>query len=125
MRADHAALLANAVRDHLWSDLEVCPPTGGWRTVRGDVMKGGAEQQVEGFSAGFEADTDELHLDPMDWAPAQPAFARPTKDWWARYTDELGQVAVRRIAAPFRMLQGGRFMVAPLKPVDPADAVPA
>lgn len=120
MRPEHAALLANAVRDHLWSSLDVCPPDGGWRTVQGDVMEGGAEQRVEGFTAGFEVAADELHLDPLDW----PA-ARPTKDWWVRYTDVGGQLAVRRIAAPFRILQGGRFMAAPLKPVDPADQVPA
>jgi len=124
MRAEHAALIANAVRDHLWSDLEVCPPTGGWRWVRGDVMTGGVVQQVDGFSNGFVAAADTLHVDVLDFAP-YTAFAVPDKAWWVRYTDIGGRLALRRLTEPMTLQDGGRFMAAPLKPVDPADAVPA
>lgn len=124
MRPEHIARIANAVRDHIWSSLEVCAPGGPWRTVRGDVIRGGEEQRVEGFVAGFELETEVLHLDPLDWAPAVPAWPRPEPQAWVRFKDPAGQTVVRRIAVPFRIRPGGRFMVAALKAADALDLVP-
>lgn len=123
MRAEHAALLANAVRVHLWDDVRVCPPQGGWSTVRGEVIKGGVSETPGDFIAGQPVATDELHLVALDFAP-YTAIAKPTRDWWVSYVDLGGVTQLRRVATPFQMLDG-QFMSAPLKPVDPADQPPA
>lgn len=124
MRADHAARVANAVRQHLWGDLEVCPPEGGWRTVRGEVRPDWVEETLDGFASRTGVVADALHLDEMDFAPTVPASPRPIKDWWVRYVDVAGATVVKRLAEPLRGKPGGRFMWGPLKPADREADVP-
>ncbi len=125
MRADHAARVANAVRLHLWSDLQVCPPAGGWRTVRGEVRRDWVEEQLEGFISRTGVVADALHLDEMDFEPSVAGQPVPGRDWWVRYTDATGALCVKRLAEPMRPKAGGRFLWGPLKPADREADVPA
>lgn len=124
MRADLAAHVANAVRQRLWSDLAVCPPEGGWRTVRGEVRPDWVEENLEGFVSRTGVVADALHLDEMDFEPTVVGSPRPTTNWWVRYPDVTGAIVVKRLAEPMRGKAGGRFMWGPLKPVDRADNAP-
>lgn len=123
MRPEHAARVANAVRDHLWSDLEVCPPSGGWRTVRGAVQRDWVEETMDGFVSRTGVIADAVHLDAADYQPST-AFALPGKAWWVRYRDELGVLCVKRLSEDLKPKPGGRFLWGPLAMPDREDVVP-
>ena len=122
MRADLAARVANAVRSHLFGTVEVAPVGGSWRKVSGDVRCDWVETDMDMVST-FGGASDALHLMAADYAPATMQ-ARPTKEWWVRYSDATGQVRYRRLALALKTKDSaGQFLWGPLKDPDP-DAVP-
>lgn len=124
MRPEHAALVANAVREHMFSDIEIAPPTGPWSTVRGAVRRDWVAEEFPGFVSKTGEAGDALHLDAGDFAPAT-LVERPVVEWWVRYVDDTGVTCVRRLAEPLREKRGGRFVWGPLKKPDPEAQIPA
>lgn len=123
MRPDHAARVANAVRAHLFADIEIAPPYGAWSRFRGAVRRDWYAEEMPGFVSRTGEAGDALHLDAADFAPAT-GLARPEVESWVRYVDDTGVTCVRRLAEPLREKRGGRFIWGPLKKPDRDAVIP-
>lgn len=112
MNPAHAALVAGALREKRFVDVEVRATAGdAWRVVRGEEGRGSGVQRFEGMISQFAEDADTVTLMVQDFPGG--AAARPREGWQVRLSD----LRIRPLAGPAEIAdRAGLLLRAPLGP---------
>lgn len=112
MNPAHAALVAAAVREHRFGDVEIRRDGGeAWRGVRGEEASGTAVQQLPGYLTQLVDADDRVLLMAEDFPGGAAAW--PVAGWQVRFGGESGRV--RWLSGPAVVADTARlFLHAPL-----------